>query len=177
MKKKNVILQLLVVFLISLSGTLSAQVPGINSLFDEYSGQDKVSEIEMTQRMLKVIMNERGPDAIQTPVDRFKSIHIMANKTGKPYEPSLTQLKQFLEERKFERIAYLRENSEMVVFLGLPTGKKLNDDDLFSKFVLLGKEPNNKSEIIMTIEGNLTLKEALTISALMNYDLTKIIKF
>ncbi len=175
MNRTKLVHLIVMIAFLSITGSISAQVTAIDDLFEKYSGKENVSEIEMTQRMLKVVLKDKSATE-SIPIDRFKSFRIIANESGEPFNPGLALIKSTLEENDFERIAYLKERDEMVALYGLSTGKQLNSEDLFSKFILIGKEPNTK-EMLMIIEGNLTLKEIFIITAMMNYDLSRILPF
>lgn len=169
---------LLLVLLLICTGTATySQSNIVDEIIKKNTGQDGISEVEISKKMFRLMLSNSANPVTKELINNFESLTILVNETSPFQNPSLLDLKVSLDENTdYERLMYMKEDDETIaLYTKVAKTSNENNMDKILHFILLSKD--NSEEIIMSIKGNLTLKEIFTVSAMLNYDLSNIVPF
>lgn len=172
MKTLTKLFALIILFI--LCSNAQAQNPLLKEILEKNSGKDGFSEIRISKKMLEYTLQsaDMGPKSEKLNISQnFKSLVILVNESGEPFKPSMQDISKSLDEDKnYEQLMYMKDKSDVItVYTKEYQGSVSENKGKIEHFVLLVSEQSE--QVIMSIEGTLSLKEIIFISNILDYDI------
>lgn len=175
MKTKQIGLLLAIVSVMFLSGTTSAQQfkSPVRTLFEKYENSPGMNMMYLSKKMFELRFREKiqnNPNFPDEIIDNFNEMILVGAENGRIIPPDdMKNLKDEIKDKGYEQIVKMVEDGQSLSIYILEDKKtgKIKD------FIGIVMEDD---QLIMSISGNMTLEEIVTVSRVLNLNITNALR-
>jgi competence protein ComGC len=175
MKTKHIGLLLVIISVMFLFGTTSAQQfkSPVRTLFEKYEDNSGMNMMYVSKKMFELKFRQKlqgNPDFPEDIIDNFNEMILVGGEDGRAIpSDDMKKLKDDIRDKGYDQIVKMVEDGESLTVYILEDKKTNRIKDL----IVMALEDDE--QLIMSISGNMTLQEIVTVSRLLDINILNVL--